>query len=493
MINYIRINKIDNVAVALTDLKKGTSINIDSVSFSLLEDIKKGHKFAINDIKSNENIIKYGLPIGRAYKEIKIGEHVHTNNVLTNLKENEEYIYNPINIDLPKLYSKKFMGFRREDGKVGVRNEIWILPIVGCVNSLSKKIVSTCEEYINGSVEGIYTFTHPYGCSQLGDDHKNTRKLLVSLAKHPNAGGVLVVGLGCENLTIKQFKTELGEYDDKRIKFIIAQEVEDEVLEAKKLVKELIDNAKKYRREEIDASELIVGMKCGGSDGLSGITANPLVGTFSDKLISIGGTTILTEVPEMFGAEKILFNKCINKNIFDKAINMINRFKKYFIKYGQTIYENPSPGNIEGGITTLEDKSCGCVEKGGNANIVDCLDYGEIVSKKGLNLLYGPGNDLVSSTALAASGSHIILFTTGRGTPFGAPVPTIKISSNTELYNKKKNWIDFDAGKLLDSKDINELSDEFIDYVLKVASGEKTNQEKNNYKEIAIFKDGVTL
>lgn len=491
--DYIRINKIDNVGVALIDLKKGASIKVDTNSFIITQDIKKGHKFAIKGIKSGENIIKYGLPIGKASKDIKMGELVHTHNVVTNLKENEDYIYSPIKNQLPKISSKKFMGYRREDGKVGIRNEIWILPIVGCVNSLAKNIVSECAKYLDGSIDGIYTFTHPYGCSQLGDDHNNTRKILSSLAKHPNAGGVLVVGLGCENLTMEQFKLELGKYDDKRIKFIVSQEVTDEIEEAKKLVKELIDNAKKYKREEIESCELIVGMKCGGSDGLSGITANSLVGAFSDKLISMGGTTILTEVPEMFGAEKILFNKCINKNIFDKAINMIDRFKKYFVSYGQTIYENPSPGNIEGGITTLEDKSCGCVEKGGNANIVDCLDYGESVSKKGLNLLYGPGNDIVSTTALTASGSHLILFTTGRGTPFGAPIPTIKISSNTELYNKKKNWIDFNAGKLIDGNNIDEVSDEFIDYVLKVASGEKTNQEKNNYREIAIFKDGVTL
>lgn len=491
--DYIRINKIDNVGVALIDLKKGASIKVDTNSFIITQDIKKGHKFAIKCIKSGENIIKYGLPIGKASKDIKMGELVHTHNVVTNLKENEDYIYSPIKNQLPKTSSKKFMGYRREDGKVGIRNEIWILPIVGCVNSLAKNIVSICEEYIDGSIDGIYTFTHPYGCSQLGDDHNNTRKILSSLAKHPNAGGVLVVGLGCENLTMAQFKNELGKYDDKRIKFLVSQEVDDEIAEAKKLVKEIINNAKKYKREEIPVSELVIGMKCGGSDGLSGITANPLVGEFSDKLIGMGGTTILTEVPEMFGAEKILFNKCFDKNIFDKAVNMINKFKKYFLSFGQSIYENPSPGNIEGGITTLEDKSCGCVQKGGTATIVDCLDYGEIVSKSGLNLLYGPGNDLVSSTALAATGSHIILFTTGRGTPFGAPVPTIKISSNTELYNKKKNWIDFNAGKLLDGEDIDKVSKDFIDYVIKVASGEKTSQEKNNYREIAIFKNGVTL
>lgn len=491
--NFIKINEKDNVVVALDDLKKDVNINVDGIDIKLLHDIKRGHKIAICDIKKNENIIKYGLPIGRAKSDIKIGSHVHVDNVVTNLSDNDTYTYEKVECNLPKLQSEKFLGYKRADGKVGIRNEIWVIPLVGCVNSIAKNIVDECQHLVKGNIDGIYTFTHPYGCSQLGDDHNNTKKLLASLTRHPNAGGVLVLGLGCENLTMSQFKEELGAYDEKRVKFLVAQEVNDEVETAKNIIKDLASYVATFKREEIDVSELIIGMKCGGSDGLSGITANPVVGKFSDMLTSMGGTTILTEVPEMFGAEKILFNKCIDKKVFDKSVKMVSDFKNYFVSHGQTVYENPSPGNKEGGITTLEDKSCGCVQKGGDSYVVDCLNYAECVSTKGLNLLYGPGNDLVSSTALAATGCHIILFTTGRGTPFGSPVPTIKISSNTELYNKKNKWIDFNAGRLVDGESMDVISKDLFDLVIKIASGDKTRQEVNNAREIAIFKDGVTL
>ena len=491
--DYIRINEKDNVVVALVDLKAGTTINVDGEMMTLKEDILKGHKIAIKDIAENDLIIKYGLPIGHASANISKGSHVHVENIKTNLSDEIEYKYEPEFNQLEKYDQKFFEGYKRKDGKVGIRNEIWIIPTVGCVASIAKNIENHFKDKKIDGIDGIYAYTHPYGCSQLGDDHENTKKLLASLVNHPNAAGVLVLGLGCENLTISQFKEAIGNYDENRVKFLIAQEVDDELSRGIELVNELIDFAKRFKREKISASELIIGMKCGGSDGLSGITANPLVGKLSDKIISMGGTTILTEVPEMFGAENLLFNKCKDKNVFDKAVKMINDFKEYFISHNQVVYENPSPGNKKGGISTLEDKSCGCVQKGGNATIVDCLNYGEHVKTKGLNLLTGPGNDLVSSTVLASAGAHIILFTTGRGTPFGCPVPTVKISSNTELFEKKKNWIDFNAGVLVEGKSIDEVSDNLIDFVLKIASGEKTKQEENFAREIAIFKDGVTL
>lgn len=491
--DYIRISEKDNVAVALTDLKKGYEFSIDNEKVILSDDIMKGHKIAIKDLKANDEIIKYGLPIGHATCDIKKGEHVHIENIKTNLSDECNYSYKPSFAELKKHEEKYFDGYKRPNGKVGIRNEIWIIPTVGCVNSISKNI----EEYFKNKniegIDGVYAFTHPYGCSQLGDDHENTKKLLASLVNHPNAAAVLVLGLGCENLTISQFKEAIGNYDEERVKFLIAQDVEDEFESAIEIVNKLIDYAKKFKREKINANELIIGMKCGGSDGLSGITANPVVGNLSDKLISLGGTTILTEVPEMFGAENLLFNKCADEKVFNKAVKMINDFKNYFISHNQVVYENPSPGNKKGGISTLEDKSCGCVQKGGNATIVDCLGYAEQVKKKGLNLLTGPGNDLVSSTVLSAAGAHIVLFTTGRGTPFGCPVPTVKISSNKELFEKKNKWIDFNAGELLLGLTLDEVSEKLLDLVIEVASGKKTKQEINNAREIAIFKDGVTL
>lgn len=385
------------------------------------------------------------------------------------------------------------MGYRRKNGKVGVRNEIWIIPTVGCMNNVATSIERQAQKYVKGNVEAICTFTHPYGCSQMSDDQENTRTILADLIQHPNAGGVLVLGLGCENSNIDVLKNYLKDYDTERVKFLVAQEHEDEIQDSLDIIADLADVVSQDKREEIDASELIIGMKCGGSDGLSGISANPTVGGFSDLLISKGGTTILTEVPEMFGAETILMDRCENKELFNETVDLINNFKEYFKSHNQTIYENPSPGNKKGGISTLEDKSLGCTQKSGKAPVVGVLQYGQCVKNKGLNLLSAPGNDLVAATALAASGAHIVLFTTGRGTPFASPVPTVKISSNSRLYANKKNWIDFNCGELVEGVSLDTLSNDLFEYVLSVASGKKVKSEEAGFHDMAIFKQGVTL
>ena len=395
--------------------------------------------------------------------------------------------------ELEPSEKRTFMGYRRKNGKVGVRNEIWIIPTVGCMNNVATSIERQAQKYVKGNVEAICTFTHPYGCSQMGDDQENTRTILADLIQHPNAGGVLVLGLGCENSNIDVLKNYLKDYDTDRVKFLVAQEHEDEIQDSLDIIADLADIVSQDKREEIDASELIIGMKCGGSDGLSGISANPTVGGFSDLLISKGGTTILTEVPEMFGAETILMDRCENKELFNETVNLINNFKEYFKSHHQTIYENPSPGNKKGGISTLEDKSLGCTQKSGKAPVVGVLQYGQCVKNKGLNLLSAPGNDLVAATALAASGAHIVLFTTGRGTPFASPVPTVKISSNSKLYANKKNWIDFNCGELVEGVSLDTLSNDLFEYVLSVASGKKVKSEEAGFHDMAIFKQGVTL
>ena len=489
----IRIHPDDNVAVALEDIRKGETLTLDGVSVCAAEDIARGHKLALRDIAAGESVVKYGNPIGIAKADIPAGSWVHVHNTRTGLSETADYTYDHKCYPAPAVSPRTFMGYRREDGRAAVRNELWIIPTVGCVNSVAAAMVRDNQHLVTGSIDGLYTFAHPYGCSQMGGDHAQTRKLLAALVRHPNAGGVLVLSLGCENLTQEQFKAELGEWDDRRVKFLVCQQVEDEYEAGAKLLRELAEYASQFQREELPASELVVGMKCGGSDGLSGITANPTVGRFSDRLTALGGSTVLTEVPEMFGAENILFSRCENKQVFDKAVKMVNNFKDYFVSHGQVVYENPSPGNKAGGITTLEDKSCGCVQKGGSAQIVDVLEYAEPVRKKGLNLLSGPGNDLVSATDLTAAGAHIILFTTGRGTPFGAPAPTVKISTNTALYEKKGNWIDFNAGTVAQGEDLDHAGDRLLDFVLEIASGKKTHAETRSAREIAIFKDGVTL
>ena len=489
----IQIDPTDNVAVALADLNSGEEVAVGGITIHTVEQIARGHKVALRPISSGEDIKKYGCTIASATADIPAGGWVHTHNAHTKLSEDGEYTYDHKLFPLPKTASRKFMGYKRPDGSVGIRNEIWILPTVGCVNSIAGRLVRENQHLVKGNIDGLYTFPHPFGCSQLGDDHEQTKKLLSSLAKHPNAGAVLVLGLGCENLTMSQFQDALGSWNNDRVKFLICQNVDDEIEEGKRLLNELAAYAGMFQREPVSADSLIIGMKCGGSDGLSGITANPVVGRFSDRLIALGGSTILTEVPEMFGAEKILFDRCASKSVFDSAVKMVDDFKEYFTSHGQVVYENPSPGNKAGGITTLEDKSCGCVQKGGSAQIVDVLSYAEQVKKRGLSLLSGPGNDLVSATDLTAAGAHMILFTTGRGTPFGAPAPTVKISTNTPLFEKKSSWIDFNAGTVAEGENPDDAGERLLDFVMEIASGKRTRSEEQGYREISVFKDGVVL
>lgn len=493
MKDYIKIHENDNVIVAIREIAAGETVNAGGVQVTAKETIPAGHKMALCDIAEGGDVVKYGFRIGNAKEAISAGAWIHTHNVKTALGDLLEYSYEPTPVKEETTSDATFMGYNRSDGKAGVRNEIWVIPTVGCVNNIATALAKAANSRLKGSVEEVIAFPHPYGCSQMGDDQEHTRTILADLINHPNAGGVLVLGLGCENSNIDVLKPYIGEADPDRVKFLVCQETEDEMEAGGKLLDELISYASGFEREPISVSKLIIGMKCGGSDGFSGITANPLVGKFSDLLISKKGTTILTEVPEMFGAETLLMNRCENRELFDETVKLINDFKQYFKDNHQTIYENPSPGNKKGGISTLEDKSLGCTQKSGSAPVKGVLAYGERVEKAGLNLLSAPGNDLVASTALAASGAHIVLFTTGRGTPFASPVPTVKISSNSALAGKKKNWIDFNAGVLVEDKDIEETAQELFDYVVAVASGKKVCSEEAGFHDMAIFKQGVTL
>lgn len=493
MQDIIRIHEDDNVAVALRPIAKGETLDVNGILVTTIEEILQGHKFAVRPVKVGEEVVKYGFRIGYAKEDIETGQWIHVHNLKTALGDVLDYTYEPKPSALKETEHAYFDGFRRADGKVGVRNEIWIVPTVGCVNSIAQALEKEAKKFVKGTVEDVISFPHPYGCSQMGDDQENTRKVLADMINHPNAAGVLVLGLGCENSNIPILKEYIGEYDEQRVKFLQCQDVDDEMEAAMALLEELAVYAGAFSREAIDAAELIIGMKCGGSDGLSGITANPTVGAFSDLLISKGGTTILTEVPEMFGAETILMNRCETPELFEKTVSLINDFKNYFTSHNQTIYENPSPGNKKGGISTLEDKSLGCTQKSGSAPVKGVLAYAQPVKVKGLNLLSAPGNDLVASTALAVSGAHIVLFTTGRGTPFASPVPTVKISSNSTLAGHKNNWIDFNAGPVVEDSNIEEMAQKLFDYVLEVASGKKVKAEEAGFHDMAIFKQGVTL
>lgn len=493
------VHERDNVGVLLHSVDK------NSVHYGELKvehDLPVGHKLALCRITPGEKVYKYGFPIGVATQLINAGEHVHSHNLKTGLSGLLDYTYNPVAQSWKQSesggMSDHFQGYRRYDGAVAIRNEVWIVNTVGCCNKISELLTSKASTRFDGrNVDGIYQFSHPYGCSQLGDDLSRTQKVLAGLVRHPNAAAVLVLGLGCENNNLEQFRRIVGEQDERRVRWLNAQDVADEIETGLHMLDDLVDFAETFSREPIPIAKLVVGLKCGGSDAFSGITANPLVGYFSDHLVSQGGTVLLTEVPEMFGAETILMNRCRNERVFKKTVSLINNFKLYFKRYGQEIYENPSPGNKDGGITTLEEKSLGCIQKGGSSYVNDVVAYGDTIAstdQKGLILLDGPGNDMVALTALAAAGAHLVLFTTGRGTPLGGPVPTIKIASNSELAKLKKRWIDFDAGRLLFDTSMPRLSEEFFDYVLAVASGDsKTKNESHNFREIAIFKDGVTL
>ena len=493
---FLKINPADSVVVCLRPMKKGEVIDIDGKQITLLQDTPAGHKVLINDTTEGTDIIKYGYPIGHAKKELKAGEWVNEDNLKTNLSGTLEYEYKPVNEKLTiKNDNRTFKGYVRKNGDVGVRNEIWVVPTVGCVNGIAEELVKrlTEETKLEG-IDAIHAWHHNYGCSQLSEDHENTRKVLRDIVLHPNAGAVLVLSLGCENNQPEDFMAMLGDYDKDRIKLLVTQRVEgDEIEEGLKIMRGLYAIAKEDKREDVPVSKLRVGLKCGGSDGFSGITANPLVGEFSDWLVAQGGTSVLTEVPEMFGAETILMNRCETPELFTQTVSLINNFKNYFLSHGEPVGENPSPGNKAGGISTLEDKALGCTQKCGRAPVSGVMEYGDRLQNTGLNLLSAPGNDLVASTALASCGCHIVLFTTGRGTPFGTFVPTMKIATNPILAKNKPNWVDFSAGQLVEGRTMQEIVPEFIDKVLAVASGEPARNEVNGYREISIFKNGVTL
>ena len=495
MKRYLKINQDDDVVIALDDLAEGEIIDVGGKCVTLKERIDKGHKVALHPIAEGENVIKYGYPIGHATRPIAEGEWIHSHNIKTNLSDEIEYTYTPK--IAPKHYPKDervVMGYERKNGDMGIRNELWVIPTVGCVNGQAEAIVERVKSEMDCShLDDVRVYTHPYGCSQLGDDHRNTRRALAAMVHHPNAGAILVLGLGCENNQVSEFQKEIGTWDPERVRFIVAQEVDDEIEEGVKVCRELVEITRSDKRTPQPLAKLKIGLKCGGSDGFSGITANPLVGLFSDWLIAQGGTTILTEVPEMFGAETILMDRAESCEIFDRTVDLINNFKGYFKSYNQPIYENPSPGNKKGGITTLEEKSLGCVQKGGAGIVVDVLDYTDPVVKRGLNLLQAPGNDLVASSALALSGCQMVLFTTGRGTPFGSFVPTMKISTNTRLYEFKQGWIDFNAGTLVEDEEPEALLARFVEKILATANGELLKHEQTGFKEVAIFKTGVTL
>jgi altronate hydrolase len=484
----------DQVAVALRSMEQGERISVGGYDIQLSTDIERGHKFALRPIAANETVLRYGWPIGTATEAIGIGSHVHSHNLRTNLNAEEPYRYDgpakPVSIDADSRW--RFRGYRRADGSVGTRNQIWIIPTVGCVGRTAERVAAAAARRHLGKVDDVLAFAHPFGCSQLGDDLDGTARILASLACHPNAGGVVLLGLGCEENQLSALLERIPSVYRQRLRTVSAQLSSDEMEDAARAVDELVDLAVADVREEVGIDALRLGVKCGGSDGFSGLTANPLIGRVADLVTGAGGTAVLTEIPETFGAERILMKRAADEDVFDRLVSTVNRFKRYFLDHGESISENPSPGNIEGGITTLEEKSLGAVQKGGHAIITDVLAYGERLKRPGLTILEAPGNDAVSTTALAAAGATMTLFSTGRGTPLGSPIPTMKIATNHALAIKKPSWIDFDAGSVLDAG-LDATTDALMARVCAIASGELAHNEKNGERDIAIWKRGLTL
>ncbi|UIJ45512.1 altronate dehydratase family protein [Sphingomonas cannabina] len=490
-----RVDARDHVATALRDLLSGERVAAPDGPIKVRDEIPTGHKIAIRPIGEGEEVLKFGWPIGRATRAIAAGEHVHVQNVATLLDGVETYEFRPAAGEEEATVAppRTFLGYRRESGRVGTRNEIWILCTVGCVGATARRLAELANARFAGRVDGIHAFPHPYGCSQLGDDLAHTRQMLAALAQHPNAGGVLIVGLGCENNQLGALLAEATDLAPDRVRSFTTQMVADEYETGLAMIEELVARAEQDRREPVPLSELVIGLKCGGSDGFSGVTANPLVGRVADAVAAAGGTPVLTEIPEIFGAERILMARARDEDVFEKIRSVVDDFKGYFIAHGQPIYENPSPGNKAGGITTLDEKSLGAVQKAGRSTVVEVLRYGQRVGAHGLTLLEAPGNDAVSSTALTAAGATVILFTTGRGTPMGFPAPTLKIASNSALAERKPNWIDFDAGTLLAGESAEDATGRLLDLVVATASGAPTRSERNGEREIALWKQGVTV
>ncbi|MEN2793287.1 altronate dehydratase family protein [Sphingomonas oligophenolica] len=491
--SLFRVAPQDGVATALDDLAAGTIATVGDTQVTLNEAVARGHKVALHAIAPGEPVLKFGFPIGRATRPIAPGDRVHTHNVSTALEASGAYSWHPHKSAARAATPRPgFAGYRRADGRVGTRNEIWVIPTVGCVARTAQKIAERAGERHAGRIDGVHALTHPFGCSQLGDDLDGTRSVLAALASHPNAGGVLLLGLGCESNQLDRLLAEIDPAVHGKIRTLAAQFAGDEIEEGLAIVDALVEEAALAERTDVPLSDLVLGVKCGGSDGFSGLTANPLVGLMSDTVTEAGGIAILTEIPEIFGAEQLLMDRAADEEIFDGIGALVNDFKRYFTDHGEPVSENPSPGNIAGGITTLEEKSLGAVQKAGHAVVTDVRRYGERVRRRGLTLLEAPGNDAVSSTALAAAGATVILFTTGRGTPLGFPVPTIKIATNTPLAERKPGWIDFNAGRVL-GEGMESVADALLDTIRRIASGEETAAERNDEREITIWKRGVTL
>lgn len=484
MNTLLRLHPKDNVALALRPLPSGARVSVEGISLFTRDPIPYGHKVALVSIPKGGRIIKYGYPIGRAVRSISPGEHVHVHNTESGRAHGDTArpVIREESSLIPRFPQDTFLGFRRQDGRVGVRNHVLVMASVHCVNG--------GVERIGREVPGVVALPHIYGCSQLGEDLAQTRRVLEGYVSHPNVGATLIVGLGCEALPTRELVDGLRDRGY-RVELLLLQEIGGSraaVRKGKELAAELLGEVGKLRPEPVPLSELVVGVECGGSDAWSGVTANPAVGAIADALVAHGGTVILSEVTEFIGAEHILAARAISPEVGKAILRAVARREGVAVEMGVDLRgAQPSPGNMEGGLTTIEEKSLGAIVKGGTTPVREFLGYGERPSARGLVVMDTSGNDLESVTGMVAGGAQVVLFTTGRGTPVGNPiVPVIKISSNTPLYERMRDDLDFDAGSILRGEPPTSVAARLAALLLEVAGGRPTQAEVWGHREFAI-------
>ena len=512
----VYLHSDDNLCVAARHLELGEEISVGGESLRLAEPVRLGHKLAVRAIREGERVKKYGQTIGFATRDIAPGQWIHSHNLTAGRFEREYEYATEIPPPPAPIEGRTFQGYRRAGGKAGTRNYIAVISSVNCSASVSKYISQRFDNSLLAkfpNVDGLLPLTHKGGCGlqYAGEDHQQLTRVLSGFATHPNVGAYLLVGLGCETGTL-QYLVQHGGLAEGVVQLNtkangaarppVVLSMQDcggtnKTVEAGiAAIAEMLPRVNGVRREPIPASELILGCECGGSDGNSGVTANPALGAASDLLVAAGGTSILSETPEIYGAEHLLVRRARTRAIGEKLIDRIRWWEEYTAKFGVEIDNNPSPGNKEGGLTTIYEKSLGAVAKGGSTALCGVYRYAEPVTAQGFVIMDTPGYDPASITGMVAGGANVVCFTTGRGSCFGCkPVPSIKIATNTPMYEQMIDDMDINAGVILEGASVADVGRQIFEFILEVAGGKRTKSEIHGVgeEEFAPWSIGPTL
>ena len=483
--DFVLLNPRDSVVVALRGFQAGDTLALGEEAIQLLDSVPPGHKVAIRPVAAGEPIFKFGWSIGVATKPIRVGQHVHTQNVKCDHHIDLEAISTDVPAELPRLEGHTFEGFRRADGRVGTRNYLAVISNVNCSASVARMIASRFDQQTLAAfpnVDGVISFRHEGGCAMAfnGSRHRMLSRVLGGMARHPNIGGFLLVGLGCEQGTLDHLVQSQG-LQGEAVPVLSIQSAggtSKTVERGVEIAAGLLKQVNGFQRETVPASHLVLGTECGGSDGYSGITANPALGAAADRLVACGGTAILSETSEIFGAEHLLTRRARSRAVAEKLLERIEWWKWYCSNYGEELDNNPSVGNKAGGLTTITEKSLGAVSKGGTTPLEAVYEYAEPVQQQGFVVMDTPGFDPASVTGMVAGGANLIAFTTGRGSCFGSkPTPTFKIASNTRLFQQLPEDMDFNAGQVVEGRSVDEVGQELFSRLLDTASGKPTCSE----------------